>query len=468
MLQQQVIIINNFLLVIDALCVIAAGYGAFYLSLFFSEAIVPIDSTIFVFTLLSLMFINSYAMGKFRLYSEVRPRNYLVLVWSVIKAIFLDFVFLSAGLYFFKDIDYSRGFVFYCAALTLGLILSYRIAVQWYLEKISVRGFNVIRILVVGEAKRAGQVERLMAEQLSWGHQIVGRLQVGEEAPESSNHVLGTIDDLPEVVTRHAIDEVVFAVSGDRAVKLEPHLAYCYKVGIPVRILPSLWSPHECSISMERCQGVPFLIIRSVAVNASGLLYKRLLDIIGGLVGTLLFLTMYPFVALAIKLDSPGPVLFKQKRMGQHGRVFELIKFRTMCDDAEARKTGLMAANQMNGAIFKVKNDPRITKVGRFLRNTSLDEFPQFMNVLSGQMSLVGTRPPTLDEVEKYKPEHLKRISAKPGITGLWQVSGRNKITDFEKIVALDCQYLDNWRFFSDLKILAKTIFVVLQRKGAI
>ena len=381
---------------------------------------------------------------------------------------FPGFCFSFSRALFFKHIAYSRYFIFYYAVFTLGLILSYRIGVQWYLDKISVRGFNVFRILVVGEADRAGQVERLLGDQLSWGHQIVGRLQVGEEPFESSTHVLGTLDDLPEVVTRHAIDEVVFAISGDRSVKLEPYLQYCHKVGIPVRILPSLWNHQECSLSMESCQGVPFLTMRPVAFNASGLLYKRLLDIVGGLIGTLLFLVMFPFVAVAIKMDSPGPVLFKQKRMGQHGRVFELIKFRTMCAEAEARKADLMATNQMNGAMFKMENDPRITKVGRFLRNTSLDEFPQFINVLFGQMSLVGTRPPTLDEVEKYKPEHLKRISAKPGITGLWQVSGRNKITDFEKIVELDCQYLDNWRFFRDLKILAKTVLIVLQRKGAI
>ncbi|WP_419656802.1 exopolysaccharide biosynthesis polyprenyl glycosylphosphotransferase [Desulfosarcina variabilis str. Montpellier] len=468
MLQQQVVIINNFLLVVDALCVIAAGHGAFYWSLFASDGIVPIDSMVFIFTMLSVMFINSYTMGKFRLYSEVRPQNYLVFIWAVIKAVFLDFVFLSAGLYFFKNIEYSRDFVFYFATLTLIMILGYRIGVQWYLDKISVKGFNVIRILVVGEADRAGQVERLLDKQMSWGHQIVGRLQVGKEAAVSANPVLGTLDDLPEVVTRYAIDEVVFAISGDRSVKLEPYLRYCHKVGIPLRILPSLWSHQECFLSMESCQGVPFLTMRPAAFNASGLLYKRLLDIVGGLVGTLLFLIMYPIVAVAIKLDSPGPVLFKQQRMGQHGRVFKLIKFRTMCVDAEQRKAELVVANQMHGAIFKVKNDPRITRVGRFLRRTSIDEFPQFINVLCGQMSLVGTRPPTLDEVEKYRPEHLKRISAKPGLTGLWQVSGRNKITDFDKIVELDCQYLDDWRFFHDLKILVKTVSVVLQRKGAI
>lgn len=468
MLQQQVIIINNFLLVVDALCVIATGYGAYYWSLFASDGIVPIDPMIFIFTLLCVMFINSYTMGKFRLYSEVRPRSYLVLTWAVIKAVFLDFVFLSAGLYFFKTIEYSRDFVFYYAFLTLILILGYRIAVQWYLDKVSARGFNVIRILVVGEAERANQVEHLLAKQMSWGHQIVGRLEVGKESSNSANHVLGSLDDFSDVVTQHAIDEVVFAISGDRSVKLEPYLQYCHKVGIPLRILPSLWNQQDCFLSMESCQGVPFLTMRPAAFNASGLLYKRILDIVGGLVGTLLFLIMYPFVAMAIKLDSPGPVLFKQKRMGQHGRVFKLIKFRTMCVDAEERKAELVVANQMNGAIFKVKNDPRITRIGRFLRRTSLDEFPQFVNVLCGQMSLVGTRPPTLDEVEKYRPEHLKRISTKPGLTGLWQVSGRNNITDFEQIVELDCQYLDNWRFFHDLKILAKTIGVVLQRKGSI
>jgi lipopolysaccharide/colanic/teichoic acid biosynthesis glycosyltransferase len=202
--------------------------------------------------------------------------------------------------------------------------------------------------------------------------------------------------------------------------------------------------------------------------NAAGLLYKRVLDLVGGFVGTLVVLIIYPFVAAAIKLDSPGPVFFKQKRMGSHGRIFNLYKFRTMYRDAEQRRQELMAQNEMNGAMFKMADDPRITRVGRWLRKTSLDEFPQFLNVLIGKMSLVGTRPPMIEEVEAYQPEHLKRISAKPGITGLWQVSGRNKITDFDKVVELDCSYLDNWRFFDDIKILFKTVLVVLQRKGAI
>ena len=213
---------------------------------------------------------------------------------------------------------------------------------------------------------------------------------------------------------------------------------------------------------------MPFLTIRTTNFNATGLLYKRILDLIGGVVGTIILFVMYPFIAVAIKLDSEGPVLFKQKRVGQHGRIFNLYKFRTMFRDSDKKRRELMDQNVMNGAMFKMEDDPRITKVGRWLRKTSLDEFPQFLNVLKGDMSLVGTRPPMIEEVETYKPAHLKRISNRPGITGLWQVSGRNKITDFDEVVELDCKYLDNWRFLDDLKILLKTFVVVLKRKGAI
>lgn len=467
MLQQQVVILNNILLVADAICVVAAGYVAYYLSYFISGGIVPLETNAFYVVLLSMMFINSYMMGRFGLYSDVRPRSIISMAWSIAKAIVLDFAFLGAGFYFYKQLDYSRDFVGYYAVISFGLILLVRAGSMLYLDLWSPKGFNVSRILIVGDRDRGGYVENILKDQISWGHEIVGRVGVKDEDDKESD-VLGLLDELPHILKKHSIDEVVFAVAGDRSVDLNPYLSYCHKIGMPVRILPAMWHERECYLSMEVCQGIPFLTMRTTNFNASGLLYKRILDIIGGALGTLCFLFMFPFVAMAIKRDSPGPVLFRQKRIGQHGRIFEVIKFRTMCADAEAKKTELFKQNEMNGAIFKLKADPRITKVGRFLRKTSLDEFPQFINVLKGEMSLVGTRPPTLEEVEKYRPEHLKRIAAKPGITGMWQVSGRNKIQDFDRIVELDCQYLDHWRFWVDIKILGKTVFVVLQRKGAI
>ena len=167
-----------------------------------------------------------------------------------------------------------------------------------------------------------------------------------------------------------------------------------------------------------------------------------------------------------IKLESPGPIFFSQKRVGKNGRIFKIYKFRSMYADAEERKKELMAQNEMNGLMFKMKDDPRITKIGKFIRKTSLDEFPQFWNVLKGDMSLVGTRPPTVDEFEQYDLHHKKRLGMTPGLTGVWQVSGRSDITDFEEIVNMDVEYIENWSLKRDIGILFKTVQVVLSSES--
>ncbi len=197
------------------------------------------------------------------------------------------------------------------------------------------------------------------------------------------------------------------------------------------------------------------------------LFLKRMLDILGGIVGTVLCLIIGIFVAPAIFIEDPGPIIFKQKRVGKNGRFFYIYKFRSMYQDAEERKKELMAQNEMDGLMFKMKDDPRITKVGNFIRKTSLDEFPQFLNVLIGDMSLVGTRPPTVEEFNQYSVHHKRRLSLKPGITGLWQVSGRSDITDFEEVVRLDTEYIDNWTFQNDIRILLKTVVAVFRREGS-
>ncbi|MBQ8878133.1 MAG: sugar transferase [Lachnospiraceae bacterium] len=194
---------------------------------------------------------------------------------------------------------------------------------------------------------------------------------------------------------------------------------------------------------------------------------KRVMDIAGGLVGMLITVLFYPFVAIAIKIDSPGPVLFSQVRIGRNGRRFKIYKFRSMYMDAEERKKELEKQNEMQGLMFKMENDPRITKVGRFIRKTSIDELPQFYNVLKGDMSLVGTRPPTADEFEKYTQYYRRRISMTPGLTGLWQVSGRSEIENFDDVVKYDLEYIDNWSLTLDIKILLRTVWVVLAGRGS-
>ena len=219
--------------------------------------------------------------------------------------------------------------------------------------------------------------------------------------------------------------------------------------------------------------------IKFITERAS--LIKRVLDILGGLAGTLITGLIFVFVAPAIYIKSPGPIFFKQRRVGMNGRFFYMYKFRSMYMDAEKRKAELMEKNKIQGSLmFKMDDDPRIIGsekkgkdgkpkgIGNFIRNTSLDEFPQFFNVLKGDMSLVGTRPPTLDEWNHYDPHHRVRMSAKPGITGMWQVSGRSEITDFEQVVALDQYYIEHWSVWLDIKILMKTVMVVLKHDGAV
>ena len=199
----------------------------------------------------------------------------------------------------------------------------------------------------------------------------------------------------------------------------------------------------------------------------SELILKRVMDILGAAVGICLTVLIGLFVVPAIKLESPGPAVFKQTRIGKNGRKFSIYKFRSMYMDAEERKKELMKQNEMDGLMFKMKDDPRITKVGKFIRKTSIDELPQFFNVLRGDMSLVGTRPPTVDEFERYEEHHKRRLSLRPGITGMWQVSGRSDIQNFEDVVRLDLEYIDNWSVWLDIKILFQTVFVVLLHRGA-
>lgn len=219
----------------------------------------------------------------------------------------------------------------------------------------------------------------------------------------------------------------------------------------------------NCSISY----GHPIATFSPSVQDYQQIVVKRFFDIFVSFFACLLSLPIILIVAIPLKLESKGPLFFKQDRVGKNGRVFKMYKLRSMYNDAEKRKAELMKSNQMQGLMFKIDNDPRITKVGKFIRKTSIDELPQFFNVLKGDMSLVGTRPPTVDEFEQYENHHKRRLSMRPGITGMWQTSGRSNIKNFEEIVELDLQYIDNWSFGLDIKLLLKTVLVVLRKDGA-
>ena len=270
-----------------------------------------------------------------------------------------------------------------------------------------------------------------------------------------------------EYVKRHQVDLVIFSVNHLVRRKIEHLIEAFSEMGIDSLITIDSFAIETLETKLEDF-GTTNVIRLSPRLFTDGeLLLKRLMDIAGALVGCFICLIFGLIVAPLIFLEDPGPIIFKQKRVGRNGKFFYIYKFRSMYQDAEAKLQTLKDQNEMQGFMFKMKNDPRITKIGKILRKTSIDELPQFFNVLEGSMSLIGTRPPTVDEYNQYSAHHKRRISIKPGITGLWQVSGRSEITDFEEIVRLDCFYIDHWSITSDIKILLKTFAAVFTGKGS-
>jgi exopolysaccharide biosynthesis polyprenyl glycosylphosphotransferase len=470
MYQQQVACIINILMLVDGLVIIAGGYAAAYCKWKLSGHTWAIEEAYLVGAILMFMFVANFVMGNLGLYSDRRSPSFWVTVRRLLLAVGISFLVMFSALFSLKLQEISRGFVLIYAGFVFAGLLAARAVLEVFLEKRQRTSFNSRQILLVGDGERLTATQAALDQQKSWGHQVVGVVHTGQGPYAACDPIdcLGDLDQLKTVLVERSVDEVIFALEPECTKDIKKHLRVCEQIGVPYKIVPALFDTlAPTRFVVEHIQNIPVLSRYTTGINANGLLYKRLADILFGLVGVALLALMYPVIALAIKADSPGPVFFRQKRIGQNGRIFRIFKFRTMYLDAERRKQELMAHNEMQGLMFKMENDPRITKVGRFLRKTSLDEFPQFINVLSGEMSLVGTRPPTPDEVVQYEAWHRRRISMKPGITGLWQVSGRNKITDFNEVVNLDLAYIDQWSFLRDLIIIFKTVWVVLKRKGA-
>ena len=308
--------------------------------------------------------------------------------------------------------------------------------------------YDVIGIVSVTESERKPEITI---------HQIEHR--------KNGPYVTVSRESLNDFLKHQVIDEALLCLPESSREQVGEYIDRLEIMGIETHVSVDTYGKQEKII--EDFGSYRVLTYSPRIFEPTELFLKRVMDVAGGLAGSLLTLLIGLVVVPAIHLESPGPAIFKQIRIGRNGRRFSIYKFRSMYLDAEERKKELMEKNEMNGLMFKVKDDPRITKVGKFLRKTSLDEFPQFFNVLKGEMSLVGTRPPTEDEFLQYEERHKRRLSLKPGITGLWQVSGRSDIHDFEEVVNLDLKYIDNWSIWLDIRLLLQTVYVVLFRRGA-
>ena len=433
---------------------------------------------------------------------DLSIRNRTREFFAVLRNCLLIYMTLTVMLVLTRS-DFLNGRYMLVISLMLFIVFS---GINRYISKrLLIRGFSKSDMVsltgVITVSERAeGLIERLQedwtkkikgvavldAEKSSAGYVLGGNLAASHQNSSvktvSAKTAIKSVKDVPVVandddvinwVRGASLDEVYINVPYDYTHNVSDLAEEIESMGIIVHInLPTLENLVENSafnnVECTMTAGYPTATLTaSRQLTLSATVFKRIGDIIGGLVGSILSLPIILIVAVPLLIESPGPLIFKQQRIGKNGRVFNIYKLRSMYVDAEQRKKELMADNQMDGFMFKMENDPRITKVGRFIRKTSIDELPQFWNVLKGDMSLVGTRPPTVDEFEQYESHHKRRLSMRPGITGLWQVSGRSQITDFEDVVRLDCEYIDNWSTWLDIKILLKTVGVVLRRRGA-
>ncbi len=404
------------------------------------------------------------------LYKDILSRN----KWIEAAKVFVQMV-ITYGIgiiflfIFHRSDDSSRLFIGISAVISFVVILFEHLVWKNIIRKRLYNNPRLPHLLIVADSDR---VRRCTSEILSrrFNPFYVAGIVVSDfdAAGKTVNGfpVVCSMEEIKDYMLHEIIDEVFIDINDNKAIN---ELAgICLATGIAVHINYSGNITGFPNVTPEEIGGHMVLTTSNSVITPGQLFAKRLLDIAIGFFGVLAMLAAYLFVAPKIKAKDPGPVFFHQTRIGKNGRKFELYKFRSMYMDAEARKAELMARNEMQGLMFKMENDPRILPgIGEKIRRLSIDEFPQFWNVLKGDMSLIGIRPPTVSEYEQYEAHHKARLSFKPGLTGLWQVSGRNDITDFEEIVRLDTEYIKNWSLKEDFIIFLKTIDVVLHKKGS-
>jgi len=451
--------------------------------------------------LLSLILAGSLRYGGFYQWRAVED----------VKMAFSAAILIHVAIFYFLDITegfYRRGryqelllclkyniimvisITFFGFAIKTELLMS-RLVMMWFflfntgfLLAVHIIIRNRERIFKISKGKKdnlliittSDQIEGILgaflrSKEISWN--ISGIILLDKEA------VFDKINGIPvfygkknclEFASRQVVDEVFIQIGLIQENKrfLQNLILEFENMGVVVNLNLDLF---DLGFSGEKriysLEGYNVIAFSSRLLDYRMVLIKRLMDIVGALVGLLITAVITAILAPFLLLESPGPLIFKQKRIGRNGRVFDFYKFRSMYADAEEKKEELMDQNEVEGPMFKIKDDPRVTKVGRFIRKTSIDELPQFWNVLKGDMSLVGTRPPTLDEFQQYEAYQRRRMSFRPGITGLWQVNGRSEIRNFDDVVKLDLEYIDNWSIALDIKIIGKTLLVVLLGKGA-
>ncbi len=416
--------------------------------------------------LLVLLQLSFHFSGVYR---HRRDRSWLEEVHAIAGATALGVVILIVINLAFRPLLYSRLLFLYTVVLITGLLGLSRMAIHLVRGYLRQYGVAVDRVLLVGAGDIGRMVMRTIAARPNLGYQLIGFLD--DNPAKNSRDIgrfkaLGPVDNFGQILRTHRVDLAIICLPWQSHRTVARLLHECAQVGVRAQIVPDLFQITRNQMEVEQLNGIPLISIRDVTITGWNLLLKRAFDIALSLAIGMAVLPLGLLIALAIRLDSPGPVLYRQTRIGKDGRPFEMYKFRSMVMDADERRQEVADLNEATGPLFKIRNDPRQTRVGRLLRRLSLDELPQLINVLRGEMSLVGPRPNLPEEVAQYQDWHRKRLSVSPGITGLWQIRGRSDLT-FDEMVLLDIYYAENWSLGLDLYILLSTVPKVLLGRGA-
>jgi exopolysaccharide biosynthesis polyprenyl glycosylphosphotransferase len=404
---------------------------------------------------------------RLNLYTPTRLGSFLHEQRLTVQVCFTSGLFLTGSLYLVRAEDIPRALVTLTLLMVTIALCVRRLIYRTLLYRRFERGQDTRNVLIVGTSPEAHALRHHLESIRHLGYTFKGFIDFPGTASRMmslSSDVVGTLDTLFQHARMQFVDEILFTMPCERRVVLDV-LEKARQHGVDLRVVPDLYEGLAWNTPIEYIGQFPTIPLHRGHVPELGLVVKRVLDFV---FSGLLLLLLAPFlllIAVAIKLESPGPVFYSSERIGKKGCIFRCYKFRTMVRDAENRRADIMHMNERDGVLFKVTNDPRITRIGRFLRKYSLDELPQFINVLRGDMTIVGPRPPLASEVMEYKPTHLRRLDVTPGITGLWQVQARQD-PSFDSYVSLDVAYIDGWSIWLDLKIIIRTVGVVFSGTG--
>jgi exopolysaccharide biosynthesis polyprenyl glycosylphosphotransferase len=404
----------------------------------------------------------------FGCYSPLRTASHVRIGWILVKAVLTGSAVVGCFIFLTKAEFFNRPIFILFAVINFLLLFGSRIALKEFQGFARRKGLNFRNVLIVGSGKKALSVISEINARDYWGYKIVGIIDKGASGAENEVlgvRIIGTIDQIEEILRKEPVDDVFWAAPEAWGLETKRYLRLCEVLGVFCYLVPDEYDLDIAKADFSNLGKLQVIRFSPVPTAVGPLAIKKIMDIVLALLLLPIFLAIYLIVGMLIKIDSKGPILYTQKRVTKNRRSFSCYKFRTMVQDADRRLGLLEQQNEMQGPIRKSRADPRVTRVGRFLRKWSIDEFPQIINVLKGEMSIVGPRPPTPDEVEQYALPQLRKLSMRQGITGLWQVSGRDSITNFEDRLKFDLQYIDNWSLWLDIKILLKTCFVVF--KGA-